>query len=687
MSKKQVIQTLNNYHRLATNINRHHQLLSLCDIVETKEAIGGKTYEQDNQKIIMFTSKNDNALIECNKRDTGFPRGFFCILLGTDVVFGGFYGKFDNDIPQYSAKRPVSCTFKYSGFLVMLTPYGQILTKQSANNDTDYNRMAREALDVCGVLSNQELLSYIKDSLMTLSFELIHTDDATHGNLPLEPTAILTCVSYDDPTTVPFLTYYSQDELWSFAKRFDIPCTEMFSVSSSFMEWLPYVRDHPHPLDAVEEATEACDIPIYCNHVGHRNISGSILEGLVLMYSDGSREKYKFLRYVMTTMALRHLKTLSWTGFAYTVNKIFFTWAFSPYTENAQRIKHMALQTFDQIPGQGYTKPIIEIMEEHVNDTIVMPQTWQTIIFSLGPLHTGKSKVAQTIEEQHSDIVHIDGDAVGFVDDAKTLGKVRNDITLTDILIVILRGYIPIISQGGGALLNLRAYLTTLIPSLGIEFISIVPEIDPSNREFHIDAVKRGIEAGKYPSDSIDALVERSISNHTHISSFVSSSSEVIWRTYSAVLDRTKLYKAQINKVYPLLIGCYYREDAPGGATKHITYKYCSGEWCSSKFVLEIYNAFSQHQRYHTPEKLVAIGTKDKYVGCITPIDGHSYGHITLYASREPRIMGHIVDAYNRNEETIELPDGSDAHIQYCGCHEKDMVALGAFVNVVGVSN
>jgi hypothetical protein len=78
------------------------------------------------------------------------------------------------------------------------------------------------------------------------------------------------------------------------------------------------------------------------------------------------------------------------------------------------------------------------------------------ILLSFGPIGSGKTTVSTAIEEYNPDVFkHIDGDVLDLtIDQVLTLKDQRNDYTIYKVVEAICNNKVPVLSSGGGVLLN-----------------------------------------------------------------------------------------------------------------------------------------------------------------------------------------------------------------------------------------
>ena len=631
--------------------------------------------------ICTVSGRTDQVLITLSKTSTGFPRGFAIVPDGKELIFSGFYGKFSNGKSPHDTEV---CSFKYGGSLLILAPTGKIMSKNSGNQNSEFILRGREMLHQEGILDNETLMNTIHRERITLCFEVMHEEDENHGAPVHKNAVVLTCVSWDNPKTEPFLEYMDFQSMWEFANKHKIPCVEWFKPTAGLIDKLPQVRGSPWPLHALQEVCQQEGVEIYVNHSGYETICGPILEGVISDDPKGNRVKDKFFRYIITTMVLRGAKQEPRVRLLYRSYKLLFDWLTDPYAEDSQRVLQSALYAFDSIPDDQSTRPIIDKMEEYL---LTSPShgnvsgNVQTIILSLGPINSGKSTIANKIVERDPEtLVHIDGDNVGFSGDSSSLGRARNVITLSEICYRICQGYVPIVSQGGGAIMDLRAYLSALMPDVVFEIFVIVPE----NAD-HDECVRDGINnTEKYPNVSHELLLEKSKANQVFIDKFIISANNVISRSGYDVPHLPQTRRATITRVHPLFCGAYCRPSNSKTTLYHITWVF--NQAMSPEDVIRARDAFFEARDFDKPEKVIGEGKDSKFVALLTPVKGLDYGHITLVASHSPMIAGKCVDAYNRGESICYNPDADEQlDLRCAGQDEYSVTILGFILTVASV--
>lgn len=156
------------------------------------------------------------------------------------------------------------------------------------------------------------------------------------------------------------------------------------------------------------------------------------------------------------------------------------------------------------------------------------------VIIVTGPIGCGKSTVAQRLYQRSPEMFeHIDGDVLGFNETlVRSLKAERNDFTMWKVVETLMNGKIPIISTGGGAIvdgkgvrlelderitkaLHIRPMYITLTPVMNdMSLERIYKESDVTRK-----AVVQRLRSGKWTATGkeemfIDEIVNRSRENY-----------------------------------------------------------------------------------------------------------------------------------------------------------------------------
>lgn len=572
--------------------------ITLLDILKFRKVrlIWFSMKSQPEIKLIMIKGQHDDELIKLGK-SYNFPRGFPILMTPTGVKTFGFYPKFDNDDlrathPTFIVNDVEELTFfkKFSGFLGMMlafehngTFYWTITSKNCAGNDY--------SCDAKRIITRQvtpRLLKKMIDDNICLSFEVMSSYDQTHGSRVLQETCVLTCVGKGHVITTDkiihvteLITCSNPEEVNRFAHKYglsvDKSTTLLGENARTFLNRLIENRDYLCD-DKFEEILQEVSAQIIPGTISHDKIL-TILEGLVIhvRLRNGSKMtwKFKFQEYVIRTMFLRqlledrvllvskstikkldtHLDRWSTTDAGKAYWKMFGLLCLKYFYEDMSRFTTGNVATHIQVADyvKNHLKEYCPTLEEVEKDylDLVRRRTKATIILFAGAVGVGKSSWGRLFSDMFSNTVYIDGDALtGFEDCTMNMGAERNPTTIWLLVKAILDGKVPVLSTGGGALLN--GFGKKISCNLRSKIHEFLPDIEVSIQLFHVgqhdsEKVKRTLLKRLHTNEG--SWSKESIPNYMKASS--DKGKAAIIRNF--INNLAKQSQFNVEKVIPLL--------------------------------------------------------------------------------------------------------------------------------------
>ena len=452
----------------------------------------------DDIYLVIVSCHIDNVLIRL-ANEYNFPRGFPILWRpGCSMQYFGFYPKFSNDdrqepdnLTEFDRITGLEFFRKWSGFLGQMIAfevgstkggsqyYWTMTSKNSALNTSPFVRDARRLMEP--FVSVKLLESMVRNGLHICA-EIMSKNDQTHGTRVLSETPVVTAIGHGQCFSVgtkgavgsSFVKFFDHEELVGFCMEHKLPCDSAIlmrdgGMARKFMLELSKRRDDMND-DALKELLNLFPVEIRKGSVQHSEILGNCLEGLVIKLwsgSEASMKKYKFAGYTIRTMLLREvfkdyildpdLKKKAqefvgrwcvsdagsqyWYRFALEAFIAYDNFVLGDETVGSH------IQIAESIEMKGDMQSTIDRFEQAVANSKSV-----TIIVCVGPIGSGKSTFGAELAAKSAKFVHIDGDVLGLgAAIVETLGRERNDFTLWRITEALMRGQIPIISTGGGA--------------------------------------------------------------------------------------------------------------------------------------------------------------------------------------------------------------------------------------------
>jgi len=436
--------------------------------------------------MVMITCMYDSLLIKL-ANEYGFPRGFPilwspCGDPDETIQYFGFYPKFSNDdhqdVNEILECFNVSFLKKWSGFLSQLVVfeingnrYWTVTSKNSANCNSKF---IKEASRLYEPHITKTLIDRMIQDGLHLCSETMSFCDQVHGARVLKETIVVTCIGKRDQKK--FVNFMENIDLVKFCQEFNLPCdTNIYidnkETATQFMRTLHSTRDMMTNSMFENILDNTPNIIRTHGTINHSDILGDCLEGLVLRVNTPDGEKilkYKFPKYVVRTMGLRNTFDNNIDPIDIQADRFVNHWCVSDegkkYWKNffiQGRMLHKSKNlTLD--PNVGEHIQISEALEAG-NYPQESHETYDaTIIVCTGPIGSGKTTFANILEQNIDNGIHIDGDDICEYIPTHLLQGERNPYTIWRIVDALMRGLVPIISSGGGAIQNIKEINNTL---------------------------------------------------------------------------------------------------------------------------------------------------------------------------------------------------------------------------------
>jgi len=422
---------------------------------------------------------------------------------------------------------------KLSGFLGQVVVFpcnGQYWAVACSKNSTGKgNKFALDAERIVKSWLSDEIINVMGEKNLYLCGEVMSQDDQTHGAQVLKEefivTAIGTCLMlelkagrHQGRDTKTFSKHMSHRELNAYCVKYQIPVTAIWFVDSNvdtFVKDLTAARDKMTMAKFNQFIEDhKGDMTIYEGTVKHEDILGDALEGLIIWVNTHELTiKYKFPEYTHRTFCYR-----AWIGnysdksHAFRPNYVvkfmrFLSgylehWVISAEGKQYWR-KRILSQLIDwktsglldiELTRQDPVGAHIRLAEHPVLESELESQT-QTdikdefrkvfestdtenmvdIVLFLGPIGVGKStrslQLAEFYNDSEMEMEIIDGDTLGTTsENVLKMSQERNFYTKYAIVKAIMKGKIPVISTGGGALLgrDVNSFFDSIINICGM---------------------------------------------------------------------------------------------------------------------------------------------------------------------------------------------------------------------------
>ena len=311
-----------------------------------------------------------------------------------------------------------------------------------------------------------------------------------------------------------FVKFYSNEDMQKFAKENNLAVDNTYKIrgSSNIISFMKFVENERNFIDIkkMEEiiGLQRSNIIIEYGNVTHKDICGDILEGLIIKINDKGKIKtikYKFPFYTARTMLLRNYINVKihTDEYKFDVKGIPICLnLFDDFLNDSKKyISHWVVNIKDDQEKWGYillylynnfkiyTEEYIKYVEEnndiesqhiYVMDKLMLDYNENKIkyegynpinekntkmiipiVLCLGPIGVGKSTTSEAIVARmnmvikYDKFVHIDGDVLDLdMSKVLNLGEERNPYTLWQIYKTLLDGKVPVVSLGGGLLID-----------------------------------------------------------------------------------------------------------------------------------------------------------------------------------------------------------------------------------------
>jgi len=477
-----------------------------------------KFYPTELEKvfIVMVHCPIDSVLIRLSK-ECMFPRGF-PIIWKTDtneVEYKGFYPKFSNDQIGQSAVESkdfegadeIVLTKKYSGFLgqVMAFEYGENYYWFTTCKNTASGDMIDDLSEIVRPSVTFDLVHTMVTENIHFCGECMSIKDRTHGAASMGSHFVVTFVAkghtfkpdISSSESVQFLSWLSNDDKVEFCKAHGLLIDIYYHISGreKIMEFMNHLITHRNTMTNEQFDTLMYDTTGEVSEL-HQSILGSCLEGLIIFVrreGETSIIKFKFPFYTFRTMFVRQTLseqgTLIFPTILESLSRFMERWVI-PGT-SANNVYRWCLEVIEKYPiyhaeYQRYLRTLSAADSqcapmEHIfiADRVPFPSTSEmttdeiivginrqltcipevNVIVIVGPIGYGKSTRGRQLEESKSSgdkFVHIDGDLLNLesIEMVLKLGQERNGLTKYLICEAIKNGKIPVLSCGGGVIMN-----------------------------------------------------------------------------------------------------------------------------------------------------------------------------------------------------------------------------------------
>lgn len=488
--------------------------------------------------LVMLTCHNDKILMKL-ATDCGLPRGMpIYFVPGKFIKLQGFLPKFDNDDRSKSVQGEIwqdvtelTAWLKLSGYLGSISAIraenGDVIvtitSKNSANENSEFVSNLKDLVMEFPMFG--ELAEFLADNNLCIYGEVMHMLDQHHGYSYHISSMVVTSISKAriisdedgvpsspaDDTNPGITSYLSPEEVDVICKRFGLLRAPRFVIKDAaniiaFGLALEANRDRM-TVSLLIQLTKEYEVEWIGDVNLHRRlIVGDVLEGLILNlnYNAVTKKtkktlKYKF-PYVFRTMLLRELfKKGIDENTAGMVERFLDTWMVT--VEGKQywrRIARAVIVAYRQklvpeVAGIGshitYATAVeamsdseIDALAAQYEDHIVAEARNVQIHLVLGPVGFGKTTfglhLLQQLRLSSCKAMYVDGDSpFGLSSEATlNLGQERNPVTVFSIVDSIRKGYIPVVSTGGGALgKNFIETIESMLPGVKVQLVTYLP--------------------------------------------------------------------------------------------------------------------------------------------------------------------------------------------------------------------
>jgi hypothetical protein len=461
------------------------------------------------------------------------------------------------DIKDFQNVDEINFNFKYSGFLGQIIAFeykGQPFWTSCSKNATS-NEFAGWAREIIQPKMSQELVHYMIQHKIHFSGEVMSFDDMGHGAEVLSEAFVVTSVAHGHYVDVHetkgychkdgvnyFVNFFNQEQTQEFCLHYGLSVDSIYKIKngaeflktlsdnrdlmtlSSFHQfWTEFALVHPESVELKE------------GNIRHEKVLGNDLEGLIIKvsYSDERLEKtikYKFPNYTLRTMFLRDFlakhKSLLIPNIYFaqverfvehwvvddTIGRPFWRYIASEIILNYNSFVQshvnkkigLHIHLADQMQGVVCDETLaymdlyqanVQKMHEHLS-TMLKHAPLINLVLALGPVGVGKSSIGEKIAEINR-FKHIDGDILDLeMSDVLKLKSERGDYTRYKVIESVTNDQVPVLSTGGGVLLNSKGTAceftndivkifgehilktTIFLPSLDVKTVTQVMDID-----------------------------------------------------------------------------------------------------------------------------------------------------------------------------------------------------------------
>ena len=537
--------------------NNGRKLASIVSIKKNRCNLKFYPTELKEVFIVMVHCPIDSVLIRLAK-ECSFPRGFPIIWKSdtNEIEYKGFYPKFSNDIigqsvvksKDFAGADNIIITKKYSGFLgqVMAFEYGGNYYWFATCKNTASGPMIDDLSEIVKPSITSELINTMITENIHFCGECMSIKDRTHGAASKGSHFVVTFVATGHtfkPNNTPsnqvkFMTWFTNKDKVNFCKKHNLLIDIYYNISGKdiIIEFMTKLNNNRNTMtneqfDAIilETNDEVSNL--------HQMILGNCLEGLIIYVSRGDNTsivKFKFPFYTFRTMFIRQTLsdhgTLIFPEYMDNLKKFMERWVVPG--DSAEVIYRWCLKLIhqydsnhieynrwirglgsidsgnapmehifqaDRIPFPTSTSMTTEEMVAGIKYKLeTMPVVHVIVI--IGPIGYGKSLRGRQLEEYKSSgnkFVHIDGDILNLesMDEVLRLGQERNGLTKYLICQAIMDGKIPVLSCGGGVIMN-RSKIG-LFNELQKVFSCVIPTnifhlhvFHPTNPQVYTDHIK-----------------------------------------------------------------------------------------------------------------------------------------------------------------------------------------------------
>lgn len=466
--------------------------------------------------VVMVHFIYDRVLINL-AQECGMPRGFPIVWFpGKAMYLYGFRPKFENDERQsdesgiLSQAESLDIMPKLSGFLgqIIIFPHnGTYFAVTCSKNSTGKgNKFALDAERIVKSWLSEDLITQLGQEQLYICGEVMSYNDQVHGSHVLREEFIVTTIGkclvldlisgqHTGRSFKSFTCHMSHRDLNFYCTKHNIPVTEIWSVHKNipiFVAELAQSRD-TMTLNKFYDFIELHkdNITFYPGTIHHEDVLGQVLEGIVIWLNNNKLTiKYKFPEYTHRTFCYREwiknnlaFRSDNINNFMLFLNSYLEHWVVTP--QGKEYWKHRILSQLIQLKLSSQLDQILTdsgAVGTHIllaesdwdccsqDDTNILDKFNEVfgatqeniadIVLFLGPIGVGKSVRSQQYVNAKTcgNYVLIDGDDLGIKsENVMKMGQERNFYTKYCINKAIINGQVPVVSTGGGALIERKA--------------------------------------------------------------------------------------------------------------------------------------------------------------------------------------------------------------------------------------